>query len=101
VVVASLVLPLWVTLQSVHDEGAEWRLTPSEAPPRVTMGGAEYRRVGEPTKVRPSDVTGYDYTPGGGLIMRRWPETAKLDEFWVLDHSGVVRHYVLDDAATA
>ena len=40
-------------------------------------------------------VTGSDYTPGGGLVLVRWPPTDEFPtELWVLDHDGTYRHYL-------
>jgi hypothetical protein len=95
VVVACLVVPLGVALTRVHDEEGEWRLWPSEAPPELTRNGTAYVREGGPVPMPPL-VTGSDYTPGGGLVMVTFPppESGPPPELWVLDHHGVVRHYV-------
>jgi hypothetical protein len=99
-VVACLLLPLWVTVDHVHDQGDEWRLSPSEAPPRVTLDGVDYTRTGKPTTTRPQGTYGDAYTPGGGLIIRTWPTPAEPDELWVLDHANVVHHYVVSATPT-
>ncbi len=95
VVVACLVVPAGMALDRVHDEGGEWRLWPSEAPPELTRDGTSYVREGGPVP-KPSSVTGSDYTPGGGLVMVTFPpvDSAPPAELWVLDHHGVVRHYL-------
>ena len=94
VVLACLLVPLAWTLGHVHQEAGEWRLWQSEAPPRVTLGGVDYRRTGQPTTARPPGVVGSSYTPGGGLVMVSWPAPGQPDELWVLDHANVVHHYV-------
>jgi hypothetical protein len=94
VVLACLVVPLTWTIARVHQESGEWGLRPSEAPPRVTRDGADYRRTGPSTTARPPGVTGSSYTPGGGLVLVTWPASSKPSELWVLDHANVVRHYV-------
>jgi hypothetical protein len=95
VVVACLLVPLGVAMARVHDEAGEWRPWPSEAPPRVVHDGVTYLREGGPTG-RPVQAAGIDYTSGGGLVLVPWPPTsdAPAAELWVLDHRGVVRHYV-------
>jgi hypothetical protein len=95
VVVACLVVPVGSAMARVHHESGEWSPWPSEAPPRVTREGVTYVRDGGPTG-RPVDAVGIDYTPGGGLVLIRWPPVSPRPaaELWVLDHEGVVRHYV-------
>jgi hypothetical protein len=102
VVVGCLVVPLGLAVTRVHDEGGEWRVWASEAPPQVTREGVTYVREGGPT-VRPVNGAGVDYTPGGGLVLIPWPPTGTgpAAELWVLDHRGVVRHYAAETGAVA
>lgn len=95
VVVACLVVPVGSAMARVHNQGGEWSPWPSEAPPRITRDGVAYLREGGPTG-RPLDAAGIDYTPGGGLVLIPWPPGSPdpATELWVLDHAGVVRHYV-------
>lgn len=102
VVVGCLVVPLGLAVTRVHDEGGEWRVWPSEAPPQLTREGVTYVREGGPT-ARPVNGAGADYTLGGGLVLIPWPprQTGPAAELWVLDHRGVVRHYVAESGAVA
>ena len=97
VVVGCLLVPLGVAMARVHDQGGEWRLWPSEAPPELSHDGATYVRQGATTTARPPSVTGSDYTPGGGLVMVSFPPVGigPAPELWVLDHNGAVQHYVI------
>jgi hypothetical protein len=59
-------LPL-VRVYQVHDQGWEWRLTPSAAPPRLVFDGRSYLRGQHITRI-PSGETAQGDTPGGGRI---------------------------------
>ncbi|MDX6366272.1 MAG: hypothetical protein QOK30_1348 [Nocardioidaceae bacterium] len=59
-------IPL-VRLYQVHDQGWEWRLTPSAAPPRLLFDGRSYLRGPHIIPV-PSGDTSHGETPGGGMI---------------------------------
>jgi hypothetical protein len=59
-------LPL-VRLYQVHDQGWEWRLTPSAAPPRLLFDGRSYLRGG-PVAQMPTGEVGHGDTPGGGML---------------------------------
>lgn len=92
-VVVSLVGALAVGFGRTHERTGEWRPWPAEAPPRVSYLGVGYVRVGEATRVIPPNVPGVAYTSGGGLVLAAFGNGAP-PELWVLDHRGVVRHYV-------
>jgi hypothetical protein len=95
VVLACLLVPLAWTMVNVHDDTGEWRLWPSEAPLRLSYSEKDYRRTAG-TTTRPPTSTGAGYTPGGGLILISWPPASEHPhELWVLDHDGVVRHYLV------
>jgi hypothetical protein len=64
--VVCVAVPL-VRLYQVHDEGWEWRLTPSAAPPRLLFGERSYLRYPHLTPI-PSGDTAHGKTPGGGTI---------------------------------
>jgi hypothetical protein len=98
-VVACILVPVGIAMARTHEQAGEWRPWPSEAPPLLAHDGGTYQREGGPTG-RPIDVAGIDYTPGGGLVLVPWPPTTRgpATELWVLDHAGVVRHYVLESA---
>ena len=64
--VVCVAVPL-VRLYQVHDEGWEWRLTPSAAPPRLLFDGRSYLRGPHSIPV-PSADTAHGETPGGGTI---------------------------------
>ena len=102
-VILCLVVPLGAATWRMHDQGGEWSPWASEAPPEIHRDGVTYvREPGEVT--RPDNVTGSDYTPGGGLVVVTWPplNNDRPLELWVLDHDGVYRHYVArtGDSAT-
>jgi hypothetical protein len=61
--VVCVAVPL-VRLFQVHDEGWEWRLTPSAAPPRLLFGERSYLRYPHTTPI-PSGETAHGKTPGG------------------------------------
>jgi hypothetical protein len=64
---------LAVRVVQVHQQGWEWRLTPSAAPPRLTWHGRDYRREDiEPSQGQPYETVAVTEvlgrTPGGGLV---------------------------------
>jgi hypothetical protein len=66
VIVVCVAVPL-VRLYQVHDEGWEWRLTPSAAPAGLQFDGRSYLRGPHSFPVLSRD-TAHGDTPGGGTI---------------------------------
>jgi hypothetical protein len=55
-------------LYQVHEEGWEWRLTPSAAPPRLLFDGRSYLRGSAISHVPTGEVR-HGSTPGGGALL--------------------------------
>jgi len=55
-----------VRLYQVHEQGWEWRLSPSAAPPKVHYNGRDYDRGGK--QASPSTAIVRGRTPGDGVI---------------------------------
>jgi len=58
-----------IRVYGVHEQGWEWRWTPSEAPGKIHFGGRDYSRGDPGGSIGPDDVRA-GLTPGGGVIYR-------------------------------
>ena len=62
-----------VLVVQVHENFGEWGLSPSSRPPKIVVGGREYRRTTTATHVAPGDVL-LDHVAGGELYGPRSTE---------------------------
>jgi len=70
-VLALLCVPVVVVavrVVQVHDQGWEWRLSPTAAPPKLSWHHRDYRRAAA-RAARPAGAVEIGRTPGGGRVL--------------------------------
>jgi hypothetical protein len=77
------VAALLIRLYQVHDQGWEWRLSASAAPPRILFDGRSYLRASEPALRVPSREVQQGRTPGGGVIFADDDSSLTQTVVWV------------------
>jgi hypothetical protein len=88
VVIAMVCLgALLLRLYQVHEQGWEWRLSPSAAPPRISFDGRDYLGSPAPAGVPARDVQ-QGRTPGGGVIFANRDLSLTQTVIWVKTASG-------------
>ena len=93
-----------VQLVRVHQATGEFRLTASQAPPKLHQNGRDYLRHSSPITRLPDDTQRIGETPGGGELFGPRHVTLSLPAFkreivvpvlYVRDHDGHVWTYEL------
>lgn len=78
-------------LVQVHSQGWEWRLSPSAAPPRISIDGRSYLRSRPSTPVPAGEVQ-RGTTPGGGHIYADKNTHLTNTVVWVVEGSQTVTY---------